>query len=444
MKCPYCGTTLPDDAAFCASCGKRVADEQASQHSEPEPLAAPFGNGNDAAAPAHNAPATGNAAASPFAPSPSTNGFQTQAAQFLSTKRGKGIVAGMVAAVVAIVVAAFVGFNMANNVPDDMVRQALQNSSTMASGIASNDYVEASPYSLDGFKIDKQADEAAGELGKAVVGSDKVRHVYFSGAMKNDFFKTDFTGEAYYVKQGDTWMNLTGPSITSSTTTPLKGVASMADATTDENCQISNFASTLDSNNGSYTSTATQDVTYSFWFATDTATNTRTFVFDGSRWKPTADAQVSNMQTKTNLTGKKFEYQETYSSLFRSGNTTSAIEFTSDGNDGAVSATYTLNWKYSGDTSEGSSGQYYLPVNLSGNLEGTVDHTFGEDDFDIELNDSANQVTFTGSESYSTVSAGNGQANTMQLSANTNTKSFESPFQTTMYRMTMGTYVEKA
>ena len=404
MKCLHCGCELPSDAVFCASCGKKVAAETA-----------------ESAAPAQQS------TQHPLPP----------------TKKSKGIIAGMVAAVAVVIVAAIVGFNMASNVPEDMVRQALQNSSTMTDGIASNSYVEPEPYSLDGFKIDKQQDEAAGDIGKALVNSDKVRHVYFSGSMKNGYFKTDFTGEAYYVKQGDTWANVLGPSITSSNTIPLKGVARMGEST-DDDYAVSNFASTLDSNNGSYTSTATQDVAYSFWFATDTATNTCTFAFDGSTWKPTGDIAVSNMQTTTNFAGKKFEYVETGSSLFRTGTTTSTIEFTNDGENGAVSATYTLNWKYSGDTSEGSAGQYYLPVALSGDLQGTVQHTFGQDDFDIELNDTANQVTFAGGESYSTISAGNGESNTLSLSATTNAKSFESPIQTTMYRLSMGTYVEKA
>ena len=53
-------------------------------------------------------------------------------------------------------------------------------------------------------------------------------------------------------------------------------------------------------------------------------------------------------------------------------------------------------------------------------------------------------MTFTGGESYATISAGDGESNTMSLSAATNTKYFESPFQTSTYRMSMGTYVEKA
>ena len=262
--------------------------------------------------------------------------------------------------------------------------------------------------------------------------------------MENDFFKTDFTGEAYYVKQGDTWVSLLGPSITGNTTTPLQGVGRISEASESDDYEISNFSSTLDSSNGAYTSTATQDVSYTFWFATDTATNTRTFVFDGDRWKPTGDTAVSNMQTKTNFAGKKFEYTDTGSGMFKSGTTNSTIEFTSDGENDQVAATYSLDWKYSGDTSKNSSGQYYLPVNLSGNLTGAIEHEFGKDNFSIELNDAENQVTFTGGESYATISAGDGESNTMSLSAATNTKYFESPFQTSTYRMSMGTYAEKA
>ena len=228
------------------------------------------------------------------------------------------------------------------------------------------------------------------------------------------------------------------------TTTPLQGVGRISEASESDDYEISNFSSTLDSSNGAYTSTATQDVSYRFWFATDTATNTRTFVFDGNCWKPTGDTAVSNMQTKTNFAGKKFEYTDTGSGIFKSGTTNSTIEFTSDGENGQVAATYSLDWKYSGDTSKNSSGQYYLPVNLSGNLTGAIEHEFGKDNFSIELNDAENQVTFTGGESYATISAGDGESNTMSLSAATNTKYFESPFQTSTYRMSMGTYVEKA
>ena len=122
----------------------------------------------------------------------------------------------------------------------------------------------------------------------------------------------------------------------------------------------------------------------------------------------------------------------------------STIEFTSDGENSQVAATYSLDWKYSGNTSKNSSSQYYLPVNLTGNLTGAIEHEFGKDNFSIELNDAENQVTFTGGESYATISAGDGESNTMSLSAATNTKYFESPFQTSTYRMSMGTYVEKA
>ena len=473
MKCPFCGYDLPNDAAFCASCGKNVSDAssattgniesdegamQPTQHTQPittpneapgnaesgapeaADAAAEFGEPADTCGePAHFGSSIGNSSSSYR-----MNNAASHAEQFLATKKGKGIVAGVVAAVAAIIVAAVVGFNMANSVPEDTVRQALQNSSTVTDGVVANDYVTAQPYNLKSFKIDKQEDESTGEIGVAITGSDKTRHVYFSGSMENDFFKTDFTGEAYYVKQGDSWVSLLGPSITGNTTTPLQGVARISQTTGNDDYEISNFSSTLDSSNGTYTSTATQDVSYTFWFATDTATNTRTFVFDGNCWKPTGDTAVSNMHTATNFAGRKFEYTDTGSGLFKTGTTNSTIEFTSDGENGQVAATYSLDWKYSGDTSKGSSGQYYLPVNLSGNLTGTIEHEFGKDNFSIELNDAENQVTFTGGESYATISAGDGESNTMSLSATTNTKYFESPFQTSTYRMSMGTYVEKA
>lgn len=463
MKCPCCGYNLPDDANFCASCGTNVSVASSATaatttstegggdaaQSTTEPHAAPSNaesgapeapdSTNACGEPAHFGSSIGNS----FSVHQGSNAA-SHVGQFLTTKKGKGIVAGAIAAVAAIIVAAVVGFNMANNVPEDTVRQALQNSSTVADGIVANDYVTAQPYDLKNLKIDKQEDESTGEIGAAITGSNKARPVYFSGSMENDFFKTDFTGEAYYVKQGDTWVSLLGPSITGNTTTPLQGVGRISEASESDDYEISNFSSTLDSSNGAYTSTATQDVSYTFWFATDTATNTRTFVFDGDRWKPTGDTAVSNMQTKTNFAGKKFEYADTGSGMFKSGTTNSTIDFTSDDENGQVAATYSLDWKYSGNTSKGSSGQYYLPVNLSGNLTGAIEHEFGKDNFSIELNDAENQVTFTGGEPYATISAGDGESNTMSLSAATNTKYFESPFQTSTYRMSMGTYMQKA
>lgn len=431
MKCPCCGYNLPDDANFCASCGTNVSVASSATAATTtstegggdvaQSTTAPHAAPNNAESGAPEAPDSTNACGEPAHFGSSIgNSFSvhqgsneaSHVGQFLTTKKGKGIVAGAIAAVAAIIVAAVVGFNMANNVPEDTVRQALQNSSTVADGIVANDYVTAQPYDLKNLKIDKQEDES--------------------------------TGEAYYVKQGDTWVSLLGPSITDNTTTPLQGVGRISEASESDDYEISNFSSTLDSSNGAYASTATQDVSYTFWFATDTATNTRTFVFDGNCWKPTGDTAVSNMQTKTNFADKKFEYTDTGSGLFKTGTTNSTIEFTSDGENGQVAATYSLDWKYSGDTSKGSSGQYYLPVNLSGNLTGAIEHEFGKDNFSIELNDAENQVTFTGGESYATISAGDGESNTMSLSATTNTKYFESPFQTSTYRMSMGTYVEKA
>ena len=218
---------------------------------------------------------------------------------------------------------------MANNVPEDTVRQALQNSSTVADGIVANDYVTAQPYDLKNLKIDKQEDESNGRNRWQSCVQQQKRAMYIFGIDGKRLLQNRLPGEAYYVKQGDTWVSLLGPSITGNTTTPLQGVGRIGEASESDDYEISNFSSTLDSSNGAYTSTATQDVSYTFWFATDTATYTRTFVFDGDRWKPTGDTAVSNMQTKTNFAGKKFEYTDTGSGMFKSGTTNSTIEFTS-------------------------------------------------------------------------------------------------------------------
>ena len=147
MKCPCCGYNLPDDANFCASCGTNVSVASSATaatttstegsgdvaQSTTEPHTAP----NNAESGAPEAPNSTNACGEPahFGSSIS-NSFSvhqgsnaaSHVGQFLTTKKGRGIVAGAIAAVAAIIVAAVVGFNMANNVPEDTVRQALQNS----------------------------------------------------------------------------------------------------------------------------------------------------------------------------------------------------------------------------------------------------------------------------------------------------------------------------
>lgn len=181
MKCPCCGYNLPDDANFCASCGTNVSVASSATaatttstegsgdvaQSTTEPHAAP----NNAESGAPEAPDPTNACGEPaHFGSPIGNSFSvhqgsntaSHVGQFLTTKKGKSIVAGAIAAVAAIIVAAVVGFNMANNVPEDIVRQALQNSSTVSDGIVANDYVTAQPYDLKSLKIDKQEDESTG------------------------------------------------------------------------------------------------------------------------------------------------------------------------------------------------------------------------------------------------------------------------------------------
>ena len=104
--------------------------------------------------------------------------------QFLTTKKAKlRIVMGAIAPSAAIINGRRYGLNMANNVPEDTVRQALQNSSTVADGIVANDYVTAQPYDLKSLKIDKQEDESTGEIGAAIT-RQQARHVYFRDRWK--------------------------------------------------------------------------------------------------------------------------------------------------------------------------------------------------------------------------------------------------------------------
>lgn len=315
--------------------------------------------------------------------------------------------------------------NVTSNVPEGIAKQSVSESTFATSGIVSSGYIESSSYSLDDFEIDEQKDVDIDVLGSlsttASVENDKARHVMFSGTIKNDYFETVFTGESYYVKQGDNWVLISGPTISDSHTIPLKGVSSLnsSNASPSSQYSVTGFSSTLDEDNGTYTSKATQEIEYDFWFGKDTATITQNFVFDGAQWKPVDDISVVESKSAFDLDGKSFKAVDGGTTRNdQSVNTT--ITFTNDEDADGIEGEYSLSFVNSG------SSENYIPFSLEGSFSGAIKHRFGEDSFEFTLYDSANNITFVGSTSYFAASAETGKAPTLTIKTTTDTVYYRS------------------
>ena len=408
MKCKACGTELADDAKFCRSCGVAISgDVPESIKSEKAPEQTDVAS---SAAKATEDAKRGAASAS----------NSVKAASCKNKKLIAGIAAGVVVALVAVI--AFV--MISGNVPENVVKQDLMKSDLVQNGAVSSDYVNDSTYQVTELKITKQADEKAdaaeAQIVKALVGTDTLRRVEISGKIANDNFETSFQGHAYYVKNGNDWGSL-GFTADSEDTKPLKGVDAITpkssySGSSNSKAVYSDFASTLEESDGFYSSIATQKVTYSYWFADDTATSTTKFTFDQEKgWQRQGDAEFADMATEWKLSGK------TFSATFdaSSGKVTETVSFAEATGDSA-SCTYVAKFDPS---SEGDSWTTYHAANLTGTATGKFQHDFSKEFFSIELNDSGNSVTYilSGNSTSSTVSAGQGTVNTVNAQLKTDT-----------------------
>ena len=322
--------------------------------------------------------------------------------------------------------------------PIETLKQDVQQSIAQ-DGIASNNYVEKSAYTVTDLKITKQEQKKLSDFGSDFLGVDDVYGVQFSGTIKNEYFETKFTGTAYYAKQNGKWVTILSPSADDSTTTPLKGVSKISSSTSTSNSsdyevETTNFNSTLDNNGGSYTSAASQDTVYKYWFATDTCTTTQNFVFTGKEWKTSGDKTTSDQKTEWNLTGKEFTHEASASS---SQSWSSTLTFTDASNPDSVKASYTMKWD-----GPNANNKYYVAGDYSGNLTGKLTHEFGKNTFKYELNDSANNVTYSGTSGSKTTTAGQGSTNTLNNSIATKYIRHESSFSTSYFEPTYSEFVQ--
>lgn len=412
MKCSQCGIEIPEGVKFCPSCGASTSGEGQKPSEAPK---------------AESTKAEPNAAAG----SGSTTVAIDPSAAVGFLKKNKKVTIGAAAAVVVVIVAIVAFVMISSNVPEDIVKSDLMETSLVKNGAVPSNYVNDADYSISELKIVKQSDQQLSDTfysvaAKAAMGSDKVRRVMVSGKIANGNFETSFSGYFDYVKSGDKWVKV-DDSVSSDSTKPLKGVdttvSSSSGSSSSSSASYSDFSSTFEESDG-YTSVATQKVKYSYWFADDTATCTSTFKFNSSEgWKRTGQDELSDTNTEWKLKGKTFAKSDSTKdfqgfSYVTIGTTNASITF-GDCSGETANATYAVGFN---PTTENTSSIEYLAVDLKGSVTGSLIHEFSKSSFKVELNDQGNSVTFSlsGDTNSSTTSAGEGKVNQLSGSAITN------------------------
>ena len=259
-----------------------------------------------------------------------------------SSRKKIALIVGIVAAVVAVIaVIAFVVVG-ADRVSDETLKTTLEQSSIVKSGLVPQNYVDSSDYKVKNLKItDQKKTTDTGAFSSviyALTGTSgeniPIVTVSYKATIENDNFSSDIVGMVQFLKWNDQWLAIAAPSastLQSCNTKPLKGVDKMDTQSSssssysygnkqDYTIEHDDFEATFDEDDGSYTSAATEKVSYKFWFATDSATVAQTFKFDQkSGWQPTGSVKLSDQNTTWNLEGKTFAYEKDGSKLENNG-----------------------------------------------------------------------------------------------------------------------------
>jgi len=386
MFCPQCGKKNENEALFCFNCGAKIEDidgtaayklppettstsAAAENSSEHELL--DLAKGEDAKAenastngPDKEAPTvhrTGSQEAKVNAPSKqagagrafktafttSAEGAVKAASSTLGNKRRIVAIAG---AAIAIIAAALIWFNVTGagtlGQTQETFKQAFSLTNTVTKGIASNRYVNESPYSIADFKC-----ESIKKANDYEVVAD-IRAV-----IENDNFRTEITarGEYHDVANMPSYL-LTSNSktenydfdITSSSTTPKKGIDY------DSNHGLSNCQSSLSED--ALSCTVETESQYSYWFAESTDNHVYHYAFNGTTWSFTEDEDVAKISYKKDIEG---------SYRARTGTPTNIAEFTISNVD-TEKGTFVVTYVVNQSTSAGAE-------TVSGTLNATID-----------------------------------------------------------------------
>ncbi|MDD6730095.1 MAG: zinc ribbon domain-containing protein [Eggerthellaceae bacterium] len=274
MFCTNCGAELKEGETICPKCKAPIPQNQAIGSSSGTPSQT-----QPPASPVPTATIAETAAAAPQSPKRG----------FFSSKRNIAIVCGAAVAVIVIIIAVIfsTGALVMGQTPDKF-KTAFENDSIATNGIAKNDYLNDSTYTVTSFKA-----ENIKKVNEFEVTAD------ITATIENDNFKTDIQAVgAYYdatKSQNEVAQALLSQGymfeVTSSTTTPKKGIDfDKTNGLDAANSVLSDDATscTVDVNKSN-----------SFWFADSTIDTHYTYTFDGTEWK------FSNKDESDQFTYKK-------------------------------------------------------------------------------------------------------------------------------------------
>ena len=389
MFCKKCGASCEDGLEKCPACDAEL--DQAA------PEAATDAAGSDAAADASKAAAS------------ALKGLKGAAGK--RTPLVIGAAVAVVAIVVVVAMSVFGGGGEVVNV-DQLKKDVMP---FIEDGFVSQQYTKEASYKISDLKIDNV------EKIKNAAGVVDYADIAFSGTISNGNFESTFTAHAgYYIGDKESAPTFAGePAFESVETKPLAGVSKFSFDDGPDEAKISDFSSTLDEEDGVYTSVATQTVTQSFWFADDVATGTQKFTFDQENgWEREGDVEISKQETAWKLGGKTLTANLSKDDMglnSPSGSLTGSITFAEPAEDGSASAQYALNFVPEAIDSTVT----YANVDLSGGATGHIVHEFGRENLTVELNDAAGQVTLTCENGNVVSKAGVGDVPTMDVSINT-------------------------
>lgn len=447
MKCATCGHELERGDLFCPACGTRTDEGRKATSEEskacgrpespadceapagPERGANPKSALDDHGGRPHAANDMTGKQASAGVRSYGTSGERTDAGAKLRTAgsrlRGKTklvVGGGIVLAAVTVLVAFFF---LGGGVPKGQVEQDLKASSIMTEGVLHSNFVNDAPYELVEFSVTGQKDESGEFFGQKYTA----KTVSFDATIRNANFESSFSGTVSYLKSSDGWEKAGGFAIDNQNTTPLKGVDSIEEEsrsiTAGGDVSVSDFESNFSSEGGLYASSASQTITYAFWFADDIAKNTQSFSFDNDRgWVANSDVEASDLKTVWKLSGKSFSFTDTQlTALGATKNTiASNIVFEDASEDGTLNAKYSLQCDAK---TESDNLAAYHDIALEGTIAGSPVHEFGSDTFTVDLNDPEQKATFSCQPSSNSLVAGSGTVNTLRVRIET-----DSPYQT--------------
>ena len=311
-------------------------------------------------------------------------------------------------------------------VSSEQLHGDLETSSIATGGNISADYVSDSPYQLTGFSLDSQSIEKQKLFGLEC----SVDHVQFSATVGNENFQTQLTGIADYSKlKGEKTWGFDGvQKITSSTTTPLRGVSGMTLSTGysswygEPQYTVTDFSSTLEDNDGSFTSLATQKASIDKWFATSIVTTEQSFVFNSSTgWQSVGAAKVTGTETQYKLQGKTYTFSHCPGVFAEDGPAKFDLTFTDLEDPDNVQATYAIDYDPpAGGSYLANSYGECLSVHETGTVQGKIEYQTGAASFSFVLNDKANAVTFSCSGVDQMDVAGIGSVDVLKISVMTN------------------------